>query len=51
MNGWDLFAGDVKTAFLNGDKMPEKDQLYGDPLMKSGNFWEWIKRKSSVFRK
>lgn len=51
MNGWDLFAGDVKTAFLNGDKMPEKDQLYGDPLMKSGNFWEWIKRKSFVFRK
>ena len=31
LNHWPVSAGDIKTAFLNGDEMPEKDQLFGDP--------------------
>ena len=31
INQWDLFAGDIKTAFLNGDTVPEAEQVFGDP--------------------
>lgn len=31
MYGWELFAGDIKTAFLNGDKVPVHEQVLGDP--------------------
>lgn len=28
---WPIFAGDIKTAFLNGDVLPECEHLFGDP--------------------
>ena len=28
---WPLWAGDIKTAFLNGDKLPPEKQLFGEP--------------------
>ena len=28
---WPVFAGDIKTAFLNGDELPQCEQLFGDP--------------------
>ena len=28
---WPVFAGDIKTAFLNGDVLPEHEHLFGDP--------------------
>ena len=28
---WPIWAGDIKTAFLNGDPLPESEQLFGDP--------------------
>lgn len=28
---WPVFAGDIKTAFLNGDVLPESEHLFGDP--------------------
>ena len=31
LNNWELFAGDIKTAFLNGDPVPPEQQVFGDP--------------------
>lgn len=28
---WKLFCGDIKTAFLNGDHVPENEQVFGEP--------------------
>lgn len=30
-NRWPIWAGDIKTAFLNGNKLPVEKQLFGDP--------------------
>lgn len=31
MKKWGLMTGDIKTAFLNGDRLTEEQQLFGDP--------------------
>ena len=32
---WPVMAGDIKTAFLNGDVLPEHEHLFGDPPMEA----------------
>ena len=31
MNGWEMFLGDIKTAFLNSDPTELEREIYGDP--------------------
>ena len=35
---WPVFAGDIKTAFLNGDVLPENEHLFGDPPQEVRDF-------------
>lgn len=35
---WPIFAGDIKTAFLNGDVLPENEHLFGDPPQEVRDF-------------
>ena len=39
INSWNLFTGDIKIAFLNGDELPLKDQLFGDPPEEAREIW------------